>query len=212
MNSLLKTICLVVVYNHRYENNISKIEEIYKNRFSHIYHLVPFYSGDKDNVIPVFSSSCYFEGSIAQGYRLYAKDKFTYYVFIADDLFLNPCFTENNIIEELNLSPTSGYIKNLSPLSSIYFLWVYLTKIFEAFRGEGVEYSREIPSKEKAVEKFTKLGIDYTKYYFSYNNLKHWDGSIKISDFVTHKGFWKELFSSFWKKARTSISSISWLF
>lgn len=50
-------IALMVIYNHRYDNNIPIIEDLYNNKFSHIYHIVPFYDGDKRNVISVYDSS-----------------------------------------------------------------------------------------------------------------------------------------------------------
>lgn len=40
-------ICLVIIYNHRFEKNIDILERIYKERFAAIYHLVPFYEGRK---------------------------------------------------------------------------------------------------------------------------------------------------------------------
>lgn len=196
----MKNICLVVVYNHKYEKNIPLIENVYKGRFSHIYHLIPFSNVEKENVIPVYSSSFHFEGSIAQGYRSYSKDEYSHYVFAADDLLLNPRLNENNIIDELNLSSERGYIKSLAPLSSIYFLWVYLTKVYEAFSDNGVEYLRELPSKDAALEKMSNLGIDYSKKFFAFNSLKHWNGRYKFSDFIKYKGFWKKALHLFGKR------------
>ena len=45
---------LIIIYNHRFDQNIEKLNKIYGERFSKIYHLVPFYDGDLPNVIPVF--------------------------------------------------------------------------------------------------------------------------------------------------------------
>lgn len=39
-------IALVIIHNHRYDANIPRLDEIYKSRFSHIFHLVPFYDGN----------------------------------------------------------------------------------------------------------------------------------------------------------------------
>jgi hypothetical protein len=41
------TVALVIIYNHRYDKNIDILESIYANRFSNIFHIVPFYDGDK---------------------------------------------------------------------------------------------------------------------------------------------------------------------
>jgi len=53
---------LILIYNHRYDKNIEILEKIYSKRFSVIFHLVPFYDGNRDNVIPVYENSYYFEG------------------------------------------------------------------------------------------------------------------------------------------------------
>ena len=92
-------IALLIIYNHRYDKNIEPLEQIYAGRFSYIYHIVPFYDGQKENVIPVYESSFYFEGYIAQCFQ-HLKDKgFTHYFFVADDLMLNPLITEQNLFE-----------------------------------------------------------------------------------------------------------------
>lgn len=54
-------VALVVIYNHRYDKNIARVKSIYAKRFSYIYHVMPFYDGDKQDVIPVFESSYCFQ-------------------------------------------------------------------------------------------------------------------------------------------------------
>ena len=39
------SVCLVVIYNHRHSANVEKIENLYRGRFSHIWHLMPFHEG-----------------------------------------------------------------------------------------------------------------------------------------------------------------------
>ena len=64
----VKRIALVVIYNHRFDGNISIVEDLYRERFSNIFHLVPFYDGDRPDVIPVYENSFQFQGYIAQGF------------------------------------------------------------------------------------------------------------------------------------------------
>lgn len=90
-------IALFVIYNHRYDKNIPLLDNIYKNRFSNIYHIVPFYDGLAQNVISVYDSSFQFQGYIAQAYQ-HIKDKgFTHVFVVADDMVINPCITETNL-------------------------------------------------------------------------------------------------------------------
>ena len=72
-------IALLVIYNHRYDKNILRIEQIYEGRFSHIYHVVPFYDGNKENVITVFDSSFQFQGYISQAYQHLKNKKFSHF-------------------------------------------------------------------------------------------------------------------------------------
>ena len=91
--------CLIIIFNHRFDKNIPVLEKIYSGRFSNIFFLVPFYNGDKENVIPVYESSHFFQSFLAQGYNRFAKDEFTHYIFTGDDCLLNPALNENNFLE-----------------------------------------------------------------------------------------------------------------
>lgn len=61
-------LALMVIYNHRFDKNIELIEKLYSPSFSNIFHIIPFYDGNKENVIPVYESSYQFEGYISQAY------------------------------------------------------------------------------------------------------------------------------------------------
>lgn len=79
-------VALIIIYNHRYDKNIEVLENLYKTRFSNIYHLIPFYDGDKENVIAVYENSYRFQGYISQAFRTFYKDMYDHYFFVADDL------------------------------------------------------------------------------------------------------------------------------
>lgn len=59
-------ICLTIIFNHRYDDNIKKLKRIYRGRFSEIRFIVPFYDLSDEDVIPVFESSYNFQGYLAQ--------------------------------------------------------------------------------------------------------------------------------------------------
>ena len=102
-------VCLLIIYNHRYDDNIEKLEKIYGSRFSDIYHIVPFYDGVKENVIPVYECSFRFEGYVAQALRNINKS-YEYYFFAADDAILNPVIDEGNYKEWFGLTGQSAFI------------------------------------------------------------------------------------------------------
>jgi len=167
-------ICLVIIYNHNYEKNINLVEEIYRNKFKNICHIMPFYTGNKENVIGVYESSYQFNGYITQALKSFFDQRYSHYVFIADDVLLNPKITENTIINELKLDNNCGFISEPSLLKNDYFInwcWTFSSVLNLLKGGNACEYQKFIPSIEKAQEKFKKLGIDVdngiTSEYFN---------------------------------------------
>lgn len=159
-----KEICVAFVYNYRFDSNIEKLERIYQDKFNNIFHLVPFYDGDKENVIPVYDQSFCFQNFFAQAYRELSDERFSHYVFIADDLILNPRLNSSNLIDELNLSENSGYIKHLDALSSYSFHWSHfkktLSNLFWAQHdGQLDYYFKQLPDKEEACAIFESYGM-----------------------------------------------------
>lgn len=102
-------VCLLIIYNHRYDDNIEKLEKIYGSRFSDIYHIVPFYDGIKKNVIPVFECSFRFEGYVAQAMG-HIEKSYEHYLFVADDAILNPTIYEGNYKDWFGLTDQSAFI------------------------------------------------------------------------------------------------------
>lgn len=102
-------VCLLIIYNHRYDANIEKLERIYQSRFSDICHIVPFYDGTKKNVIPVYECSFRFEGYVAQALK-YINNSYEHYFSVADDAILNPAINEKNYREWFDLTDRSAFI------------------------------------------------------------------------------------------------------
>ena len=156
----MNKVALIIIYNHQYNKNIDVLERIYKDRFSNIYHLVPFYNGEKQNVIPVYESSYYFQGYVAQGLKSYFKEDYTHYFFVADDLLLNPIINEFNYSEHLKLNPDTSFSPAFITLHARDHYWL---RAGEAFRWRlnvrGVEAKNQLPDNEKALEKFQQFDL-----------------------------------------------------
>jgi hypothetical protein len=153
-------IALIIIYNHQYNQNIDILERIYRNRFSNIYHLVPFYNGAKQNVIAVYENSYYFQGYVAQGLKSFFKEEYLHYFFIADDMVLNPLINEENYSEHLRLSDNSCFISRLSAIDEANKFWTMnLHAIMYNNDSPGVEASLQLPSHHKALEAFKRSGI-----------------------------------------------------
>jgi hypothetical protein len=167
---------LIIIFNHRYDKNIEVLEAMYGQRFTHIYHLVPFYDGDKPNVIPVYENSLCFQGYIAQGLKHFYDEDFEHYLFVADDLILNPGINENNYKEIFNIGSAAGFIPEILEVhqltnnDTIRFvlqkwwgkrrLYWWRLKDLAKYRHwvEGVESEKEMPSYTEAAALLNQHG------------------------------------------------------
>lgn len=154
-----KKIALLIIYNHRYDKNIPVLDELFKNKFSYVYHIVPFYDGERENVLPVYESSYYFSGYIAQALNQIKDKCFTHYVFTSDDLMLNPAITENNIHTMMGLDEDACYIPRFRSLKNPK--WARsLDALGYNTNGLGAEVEKILPSKEMAVKIFEEHGYN----------------------------------------------------
>ena len=153
-------VALLIIYNHQYNKNIEILEQIYSTRFSNIYHLVPFYTGDKNNVIPVYESSYYFQGYVAQGFRSFFKKEYAHYFFIADDMILNPVINEDNYRQHLKLSHDTCFVSRLSTIDEANSFWeMNLHAMLYNAKSQGVEATGLLPSYDQALKALQKFGI-----------------------------------------------------
>ena len=156
----MSKVALIIIYNHQYNRNIATLEAIYRDRFSCIYHLVPFYQGAQPNVIPVYENSFYFQGYVAQGFRHFFGEQFEHYFFVADDLFLNPSINENNYAEHLRLSPRASFIPGIISLHEVDTFWPRVPEAY-SYRAEqpGIEAAAQLPDHNAALARFQRFGL-----------------------------------------------------
>lgn len=155
---------LAIVYNHQYNENIDKLEDIYKGRFANIVHLVPFYSGKKKNVYSIYENSYFFQGYIAQSSRFILNDQYDHYLFLADDIYLNPNINEINYKEHFKLKINSSFLPNIIELCKKRDFWMRIVDA-QKFRLKysGVECYKYLPAQSSAIEKFDKFNISYSR-------------------------------------------------
>lgn len=161
-------VALVFIFNHRYDRNIPILEEIYKDRFSHIFHIVPFYEGDKENVITVYEHSFYFQGYIAQASKtLQSKGDFDHFLFVGDDLLLHPDVNENNYKDFFKIGAEDTFITFIRSLAEtgdsgvdLFIMHLAMYFKFPDKPGSGLEIMNEIPTYEEALAKFKEKGFD----------------------------------------------------
>lgn len=105
-------VCLVVIFNHRFDKNLPILEKLYGDRFPDIYYLVPFYDGKQKNVLPVYECSFYFQGYLPQVWSKIKSDDFSHYFFISDDLLLHPEINAGNCLNKLGLTENDAFLPN----------------------------------------------------------------------------------------------------
>ncbi len=197
-------IALVIIYNHKFEKNIDKLEIIYSGRFKNIFHLVPFYEGKKNNVIPVYESSYYFQGYIAQGYRNFFDEEFERYLFLGDDVLLNPKINEDNVDEYFKTNTETCFVPHAFAFGRNMGNWnrnkdALAFKYYENSDSKygGVEAVGELPSSNEAKSKLEKHGFKVEALLFeqlygklTLKNLKGWSNIYrKILHRIRNKAY-----------------------
>jgi hypothetical protein len=194
-------VALIIVFNHRFDQNIQVLENLYRDRFSSIYYLVPFYDGDHPNVIPVYENSFYFQGYLSQGFKHYFKEDYAHYFFVADDMILNPAINEDTYQAFFHLEADSCFIPEIFNLTNFsntdtllvhphrgvrerirsgtakrFTWWRTVEAIYYSPQKKGVENTKEIPSYEVAARVLEKHG-------YPMQPLQHTDlyGEVKLS-------------------------------
>lgn len=153
-------IALLVIYNHNYTKNIDRIDNLYKGKFTHVYHLIPFYSGSLDNVIPVYENSYYFQNYIAQAYQKIKDKGFTHYFVVADDMIINPRISQSNVMDILGIPEGYSFISDFIILQELKKPWAHALDAAK-YRTSlpGVEIENILPSSDNAKLRFTKYGL-----------------------------------------------------
>ncbi len=186
-------VALIIIYNHQYNKNIEILEKLYADRFNFIYHIVPFYSGTKPNVISVYENSFYFQGYVAQGLKFFLKDQFEHYFFIADDLILNPIVSQFNYKHYLQLTNKTSFLPGILNFHDETNFW---SRIKEAFvyriNAAGIEAENQLPSTTEALDKFSRFGIffkpiKYTQVYRRPEFLFSFWSAVRNVRYLKHK-------------------------
>jgi hypothetical protein len=157
-------VALLVIYNHRYDKNIPIINKLYEGKFSYIYHIVPFYDGDKENVIPVYDSSYYFQNYVAQAYTHLKNKGFTHFLAVADDMIVNLHINENTLWSVMGIKKNDCFIPRLNIMQErkFYWKWTIFAQKYEV-EQDGVEVSNILPTVQEARKRFDYHHLPYGK-------------------------------------------------
>ena len=175
-------VALALIYNHQFNGNIPVLEALYSKRFSHIFHLVPFYEGTLRNVIPVHGNSHYFQGYVAQAYNVLKYYDFDHIIYAADDLLINPIINEDNYDQHFC---TSKEVSFVSGFISLHERTVFWHRVGEAFRWNkaerGVEVTHLLPDYNEALDRLRQFGLTIKPLRFD----QIWQTPTSLQEFVT---------------------------
>lgn len=164
-------VALVILFNHKFDGNLDKLRKIYAGRFSHLFFIVPFYSGNDQDVIAVYENSFYFQGYLAQALPRIQNNKFTHYLIIGDDLLLHPGINEHTYADHFKLGPQTGFIPDvflihdaLNPRRLLqkenYWYWNPASVAFTTDQ-KGIEVQNELPRPDEARNLLSGHGYDF---------------------------------------------------
>ena len=151
----------LVLFNHRFDRNLPILDELLKDKFSNIYYIVPFYDGNREDVIPVYGRSVFFETYLAQAYNMLKGKGFDHYLVIADDMIMNPALNEHNYMEFFGVKKGQSFIPMLKLLHTLPYYWIGTMSAFTYKpQQKYVEIKGELPTREEAEKCFAKQGLD----------------------------------------------------
>jgi hypothetical protein len=147
-------VCLCVMFNHKYEANVPKLREIYKKRFSKLVFLMPFYRGTERDILPYYANSFYFQLCVTQNLKALKAIDAKHYIFIGDDLILNPIVDEWNAISYLRAGVDAVSIPPVTDLHSWPSTWTRALDIARLSENAcGVEWRGLLPKYEDMAER-----------------------------------------------------------
>lgn len=190
--------CLVIIFNHKFEKNLDILREMYRNRFSYVRFIMPFYCGNDEDVIPVYESSYQFQGYIAQAYEKLMQIECDDYFFIADDMILNPGIQENNIGE---IEEYTNYMESYSPLPLAHTWKRYrIQDAIDCFSQRHTNYNGELFDRETAFAKANDLNysesdffVNWLSDYLCFNKLERFGWKIKKIFRIDFQHSWEHI-------------------
>ena len=171
----MSKIALLVIFNHRYDRNLPVLDGLLKDKWSNVFYIIPFYDGERKDVISVYENSYYYEGYFAQAYQTLKRYDFDHFVVIGDDVVLNPHLNETNILSELGIAQEESYFPIIQDLQKGRWDNIDYAACFR-LKQKGAEIFRVLPSEEDAKRMFEEKGYCSSPKVSSYTALKNLRG------------------------------------
>lgn len=152
-----------VIFNHPFPSNIPILRSILKNRFDFVTFVIPNYRSDEEDVITTYRGSYTFQGMIVDAYPKLKEQDADFYFFVQDDVFLNPLYTGEELVDKLQIGQNQAFFPLFAPLRPNFEDWWWGARVAAAMKfpmsplwGSGCEkYIEYLPPKELVEKKST---------------------------------------------------------
>ena len=160
-------VCLIVIFNHRFDKNLPLLRKIYGDRFSYLRFLMPFYDGADDDVIPVYESAPQFQGYLIQAYGKLKDIPCSHYLFIGDDLIINPTFDDVNFVARTNMYDKKFLTTEIISFNSLnQFRWWHAANSSKPFYDSATSWRDSLYTYDEAINKFNNFfDVKYKEIY-----------------------------------------------
>ena len=109
-------ITLCVMFNHAYPQNIPLLRKLLRPRFSDVVFIQPVVRSQDPDVFTSYRGSYNFQGLISDNLDKLISRGSSHYIFVHDDVFVNPLLNEDNIVERLGVGTNGAFITGVGPM------------------------------------------------------------------------------------------------
>lgn len=169
-----RKVCLCVIFNHPFVQNIPLLREIYAGRFEHVRFIVPLQYSSDDDVITVYRGSFAHNAYLVDARTELGKIDCSHYLCVHDDILLAPHLNQYNILDALDVTgDAEAFMPAIYPSPrdiGDWGLWAsglwHLLHPRNVLSGTGVDnfetVKRELPPISVAAEKLGRFGATAT--------------------------------------------------
>jgi hypothetical protein len=157
-------LCLIIVFNHRFDKNLPFLRKYYGDKFAEIRFLIPFADDLEErepDVISVHFSSYLYQGFFGEARRQLRQIACDGFVVVGDDLLLNPSLNQESLHQSMGLGLDEAYTKSLASLYDAPLSWSRTRTTYRALFADGIEWHRLLPEREEAMERSKRYGITH---------------------------------------------------
>ena len=163
--------CVCVMMNHPFPKNIPILRELYAGRFNKLLFLIPFELSDEPDVITVYRGSYSHSGYINDAYHRLAQVTSDHFIFVHDDVMLNPRLNQSNFYDVFPLGRDDGFIAEVGNVVEHIGSWSWAYRFFASLIfpksmlfGSGVEavnLKRYLPDGDVLRATLRERGVDF---------------------------------------------------